>query len=128
MKKEFNYLFGFVRWRIGAPGLSFALGYWDKYVIIDCSSIFGFVISSGLISWRTPSQSSANPIASVAFCNASFGSHVAQSGHKPGATLSTKAPIALPSFQSICQFENKKISYQWKVKWHKNTCGEIVNR
>lgn len=47
---ECAYLFGFVRGRRGAPGFNFALGYWDRYVIIDISSIFGFIISSGLMS------------------------------------------------------------------------------
>lgn len=76
--------------RMGAPCFSLELGYCDKYVIIDCSSILGFVISSGLISCLTPSQSSARPIASVAFWRASLGSQEDQSGHNPGAQLSKK--------------------------------------
>jgi hypothetical protein len=43
------YLLGLVRGRKGAPDFNFALGYWDRYVIIDISSMFGFTISSGLI-------------------------------------------------------------------------------
>lgn len=46
------YLFGFVRARSGAPGFNFAFGYCDRYVIIDISSMFGFTISSGFISWK----------------------------------------------------------------------------
>jgi len=45
-----SYLFGFVRARSGAPDFNFALGYCDRYVIIDISSMFGFTISSGLMS------------------------------------------------------------------------------
>lgn len=50
MYKAVSYLFGFVRARKGAPDFNFALGYCDRYVIIDISSIFGFTISSGLMS------------------------------------------------------------------------------
>lgn len=48
--KTVSYLFGFVRARKGAPDFNFALGYCDRYVIIDISSMFGFTISSGLMS------------------------------------------------------------------------------
>jgi len=43
------YLLGLVRGRNGAPDFNFALGYCERYVIIDISSMFGFTISSGLI-------------------------------------------------------------------------------
>lgn len=33
----------------GAPGFSLALGNWDRYVITDCSSTLGSMISSGVI-------------------------------------------------------------------------------
>uniref|UniRef100_A0A6B0U022 Putative secreted protein n=1 Tax=Ixodes ricinus TaxID=34613 RepID=A0A6B0U022_IXORI len=39
-------------------------------------------------------------MASLAFFSAFLGSQVAQFGHRPGARASTKAPTAVPSFQS----------------------------
>uniref|UniRef100_A0A1A9X402 Uncharacterized protein n=1 Tax=Glossina brevipalpis TaxID=37001 RepID=A0A1A9X402_9MUSC len=96
-----TYLLGFVLGLKGAPVFNFALGYCDKYVIIDCSSTLGLTNSSGLISCLTFNQSSARPIASEAFCTASLESHISQSGHKPGAQASTKAPTALPVVQSL---------------------------
>lgn len=99
--KALTYLLGLVLGRSGAPVFSLALGYCERYVIMDCSSILGLTISSGLISCRTLSQSSASPIASDAFSTASFGSHNSQSGHRPGAQASTRAPTALPLVQSV---------------------------
>ena len=49
----------------------------------------------------TPNQLSAKSIASVVFFRASVSFHSSQSGHNPGATESTKAPTAFPSFQSL---------------------------
>uniref|UniRef100_A0A1B0BRV3 Uncharacterized protein n=1 Tax=Glossina palpalis gambiensis TaxID=67801 RepID=A0A1B0BRV3_9MUSC len=95
------YLLGFVLGLNGAPAFNFALGYCDKYVIIDCSSTLGLTNSSGLMSCLTFNQSSAKPIASEAFCTASLGSQTSQSGHKPGAQASTNAPTALPVVQSL---------------------------
>lgn len=119
-----TYLLGLVFALNGAPGFSLALGYCDKYVIIDISSILGSTISSGLMScsankivhlfswnknreiltWGMLSQSSARPMASDAFWTASFGFQSCQSGQSPGATASTSAPTALPSFQSDVKF------------------------
>lgn len=36
----------------GAPGFSLAFGNCDKYVITDCSSTLGSMISSGAITWN----------------------------------------------------------------------------
>lgn len=53
------------------------------------------------LTWGTPSQSSACCMASRAFCTGSFGSHSAQSGHKParrgraGDQISTNLEVTL---------------------------------
>lgn len=49
-KLQFSHLLGFVLGLRGAPDLILALGYCDRYVIMDCSSMLGLIISSGLIS------------------------------------------------------------------------------
>ncbi|KAH9421618.1 hypothetical protein DERP_009021 [Dermatophagoides pteronyssinus] len=73
----------------------------DKNVIIDNSSTFGLIISSGVTNGATPRNSSAVFIAFCTFFNDSFGFHLSQSGHKPGAHASTNAPSAIPLFQSV---------------------------
>ena len=52
----------------------------------------------------TPNQSSASFIANVAFSRAFFDSIKSASGHSPGAIESTRAAIAVPSFQLEVKF------------------------
>merc|ERR1719376_1651283 len=90
---------GLVLGRSGAPDLSCDLGNWERYVITDSSSTFGSVISSGAMTCGTPRNSSASLIASLVLSTPFSLSQSSQSGHKPGAQLSTSAPSAIPSCQ-----------------------------
>ena len=49
----------------------------------------------------TPNQSSASFMAWVAFSRAFWGLISACSGHRPGATASTRAAMSVPSFQPL---------------------------